>query len=137
MAPLFPLLALPELNTSISLAPSKPALMLRMVTMPLLVAMPSPLAKLTAPPVSTVLRPANACSEPPAPLVPLPKAYGEQQNSTAPVTPVLPVLALPEAPTSPALMLRMVIMPLLVVVPSPLAKLNAPPVCTALQPANA
>jgi len=58
IAPLFPLLALPELNTSIPLVPVFPAFMLRIETMPLLVAVPSPLDTLNAPPECTVLRPA-------------------------------------------------------------------------------
>jgi hypothetical protein len=57
-APLFPLLAEPELNTNIPLLPLPPALMLRMVTMPLDVPVPSPLDKLSAPPVFSELRPA-------------------------------------------------------------------------------
>jgi len=56
-APLFPALALPELNTSMPLTPETPAFMLRMVTMPLLDAVPSPLERLNAPPVWTTLRP--------------------------------------------------------------------------------
>jgi len=54
-APLFPALALPELNTSMPLTPETPAFMLRMFTMPLLVAVPSPLERLNAPPVWTTL----------------------------------------------------------------------------------
>jgi hypothetical protein len=59
IAPLLPLLALPELKTSMPLLPASPAFVLRIVTMPLVVAVPSPLPKLTAPPVLTVLRPAK------------------------------------------------------------------------------
>jgi len=59
IAPLLPLLALPELNTRIPLEPVDPEFMLRIVTMPLVVAVPSPLLRLKAPPVNTVLRPEN------------------------------------------------------------------------------
>jgi len=59
MAPLLPLLVLPELNTSMPLLPALPEFKLRIVTMPLEVAVPSPLLRLTAPPVSTVLLPEN------------------------------------------------------------------------------
>jgi len=55
--PLFPPFALPELNTSMPLTPPLPELKLRMVTIPLLVAVPSPLERLNAPPVWTTLRP--------------------------------------------------------------------------------
>ena len=63
---------MPELNTSMPLTPLTPELADRMLTMPLDVAVPSPDARLTAPPVLTVLRPAWASTEPPAPDVPLP-----------------------------------------------------------------
>jgi len=58
-SPLLPPLALPELNTSMPLTPDTPALKLRIETMPLLLAVPSPLPMLTAPPVLIVLRPEN------------------------------------------------------------------------------
>jgi hypothetical protein len=57
--PLLPLLVLPELKTSMPLVPAKPEFVLRIVTIPLEVAVPSPLLRLTAPPVSTVARPAK------------------------------------------------------------------------------
>ena len=68
-APLLPLTELPELNTSAPLTPLTPAFVLRIVITPLVVAVPSPAAMLTAPPVCTVLRPADTCTEPPALLV--------------------------------------------------------------------
>jgi len=55
--PLLPELLLPELNVSMPLEPAEPALRLRITTTPLLVAVPSPLPTLNAPPVFTVLRP--------------------------------------------------------------------------------
>ena len=71
-APLLPCTVVPELNTSMPLTPLTPELADRMLTTPLDVAVPSPDARLTAPPVLTVLRPAWASMEPPAPDVPLP-----------------------------------------------------------------
>jgi hypothetical protein len=59
-SPELPLLALPELNTNIPLLPIAPALALLIEIIPLLVAVPSPLDKLIAPPVSVVLRPPEA-----------------------------------------------------------------------------
>ena len=55
-----PPLELPELNTKAPLTPLTPEFVLRIVTTPLVVAVPSPAAMLTAPPVCTVLRPAEA-----------------------------------------------------------------------------
>jgi hypothetical protein len=146
--PLLPLLLLPELNISMPLVPSSPAFIERMVIIPLLVAVPSPLPIPTAPPVFTVLRPANIWSEPPTLLVPLPTVNNiipERPDVAAPVptitAPVLPLLVLPElktniplVPMSPAFMVLIVIMPLLVAVPSPLDKLKVPPVFTVLRP---
>jgi hypothetical protein len=57
--PLFPLLVDPELKNRNPLTPLAPAFRLRMATAPLLVDVPSPLAKLSNPPVWTVLRPEN------------------------------------------------------------------------------
>jgi len=53
-----PLLALPLLKTNIPLTPEAPELILRMLIIPLVVAVPSPLARVKEPPVFTVLRPA-------------------------------------------------------------------------------
>jgi hypothetical protein len=58
MAPELPELVEPELNTSMPLLPAVPALADLMLTMPDDVAVPSPDAIETVPPVSTVLRPA-------------------------------------------------------------------------------
>ena len=58
MAPELPELVVPELNTSMPLTPAVPALADLMLTMPDVVAVPSPDAMLTVPPVLTVLRPA-------------------------------------------------------------------------------
>jgi len=56
--PLLPLEVLPVLKTSEPDAPFEPALVVRKKTEPLLVAVPSPLDRLSRPPVLTVLRPA-------------------------------------------------------------------------------
>jgi hypothetical protein len=57
MEPLLPPLEDPELKTNKPLTPDFPALKLRIVTAPLVVAVPSPLPMLTAPPVFVMLRP--------------------------------------------------------------------------------
>jgi len=57
--PLFPPLEDPELKTKSPETPATPAFTLRIDTAPLVVAVPSPLPMLTAPPVFTVLRPEN------------------------------------------------------------------------------
>jgi hypothetical protein len=57
--PLLPLLEEPELKISTPDTPAVPALALRKVTKPLVVAVPSPAPRLSAPPVLTVLRPEN------------------------------------------------------------------------------
>jgi hypothetical protein len=72
MEPLFPSLDEPELKSKAPLTPAAPAFVLRILTVPLVVAVPSPLEILRAPPVCTVLRPENTDATPPAPLVPLP-----------------------------------------------------------------
>jgi hypothetical protein len=72
MRPLLPLLEEPELKTNSPDTPCLPALKLRIITAPLVLAVPSPLPMLTAPPVFEVLRPEKTCTDPPAPEVPLP-----------------------------------------------------------------
>jgi len=72
MLPLFPLTAVPLLKYNAPLEPATPLFVDRILMSPLLVAVPSPLAKLNRPPVLTVLRPAIARICPPTPLVPLP-----------------------------------------------------------------
>jgi hypothetical protein len=145
-----PLLEEPELKISTPDTPAVPALALRKVTAPLVVAVPSPALRLSAPPVFTVLWPEKTCTLPPAPLVPLPTVIATEPPRPLVATPVpiqiwplLPLLALPELKTSiplvplvPAFMLRMVTMPLEYVEPSPLDKLSAPPVVTVLTPAK-
>ena len=71
-APLLPPLAEPELNTRRPLTPAAPAFALLIDIAPLLDAVPSPLSRLNAPPLCTVLRPESALKAPPDPLVPLP-----------------------------------------------------------------
>jgi hypothetical protein len=70
--PLFPPLDDPELKSNAPLPPVYPALALRIVTVPLVVAVPSPLDMLKAPPVWTEERPEYTAAFPPVPLVPLP-----------------------------------------------------------------
>jgi len=62
MLPVFPLLLVPVLKKSAPLTPASPAFELRITTAPLLDAVPSPDEMRTAPPVSTVLRPALMCT---------------------------------------------------------------------------
>ncbi|MEC8428447.1 MAG: hypothetical protein VXZ35_08475, partial [Pseudomonadota bacterium] len=106
-APLFPLLADPELNTSRPLTPFVPAFALRIEITPLLVAVPSPLSKLSAPPVFTLLRPDSTLTPPPDPLVPLPTLMLTMPPRPPVATPdprysapLLPVTADPELNTS-------------------------------------
>jgi len=56
--PELPLLVEPELKISTPEVPLTPALAVRMMAMPLVVAVPSPALTLNTPPVWTVLRPA-------------------------------------------------------------------------------
>jgi len=146
--PVLPELLLPELNTNEPLVPAFPALMERTSTMPLLVAVPSPLAMLTAPPVLMVLRPAYICIEPPAPLVPLPTTTVTDPPRPLTATPVpmamlpvLPELLDPElkyndplAPVVPAFKLRIMTTPLVDAVPSPDEMRMVPPVTAVLRP---
>ena len=81
-APLLPVFDVPELNTSIPLAPPAPPFALRITTLPLLVCVPSPLISTSEPPVRIVLRPPSTLAAPPAPLVPLPTL-----TVTAPLVP--------------------------------------------------
>jgi len=129
--------------------PEVPALAVTITTLPLVVAVPSPLESESKPPVTTVLVPATTCNDPPEPLVPLPtdnEIRPPRPAVAAPdprtMLPLFPALLLPElntneplVPAFPALMERTSTMPLLVAVPSPLAMLTAPPVCTVLRPA--
>jgi hypothetical protein len=140
--PLFPLLEEPELNTNDPLLPLTPAFMLRIVIVPLLEAVPSPLDTLNNPPDAVVLRPDSTCTLPPAPQVPLPtvtitipprpSVATPEPKAKAPLFPPLedPVLntSAPLPPVAPAFMVRMVTVPLLLAVPSPEDRLSAPPV---------
>lgn len=139
--PLFPLLLLPVENVRRPLVPPEPAFVLIIDIMPLLVAVPSPLVKLRAPPVFTVLMPADACNDPPTLLVPLPTV--SIKNPPRPlvdapdpieIEPLFPLLddpveniSIPLLPEWPALMLCIVTAPLVVAVPSPLDNANDPP----------
>jgi hypothetical protein len=71
-APELPPLLEPVLKNNEPLTPSLPAFKLRMITFPLVVAVPSPDEMRTAPPVFAVLRPAFTKTPPPTPLSPLP-----------------------------------------------------------------
>jgi hypothetical protein len=140
--PAFPLLEDPELKTSDPLLPLTPAFMLRIVTVPLLEAVPSPLDTLNTPPDTAVLRPDSTCTLPPAPQVPLPTVNSTvpprpsvaepEPRTTAPLFPLLedPELntSAPLLPATPALKVRILTEPLLVAVPSPEDRLSAPPV---------
>jgi hypothetical protein len=63
--PLLPLLELPDENTRDPLAPTSPAFALRIITMPLLEAVPSPDSRINTPPVTAVERPAIMATMPP------------------------------------------------------------------------
>ena len=142
MAPEFPELVVPVLNTNAPLTPAAPAFAVRMLTMPDVVAVPSPEPILRSPPVCTVLRPLYASKNPPDPLVPLPDTIKMEPLRPAVAAPVprisdpelpedvVPVLntSAPLAPDTPALALRMLTIPELVAVPSPESKLTLPPV---------
>ncbi|MEC8422185.1 MAG: hypothetical protein VX000_00335, partial [Myxococcota bacterium] len=71
-SPLLPALDDPVLNRSEPLTPDSPAFALRIITLPLDDAVPSPDDTHMTPPVCTVLRPAPTSTWPPAPLVPDP-----------------------------------------------------------------
>jgi hypothetical protein len=148
MAPVLLAAAVPELKKSAPLAPAAPPFVDRIFTSPLEVALPSPLNKLSRPPVATVLRPAMICTSPPTPLVPLPtvKAMDPPVPSVAApdpshTAPELPLDAdpdektsMPLEPASPEFALRITTDPLDDAVPSPLPRLNAPPVAKVLRP---
>jgi hypothetical protein len=148
--PLLPLLEDPELKIKAPDTPVAPAFALRNVTVPLVVTVPSPEPRLSAPPASAVLRPDITRTSPPTPLVPLPTVMvtaPPRPAVAAPeptqIWPLLPLLVDPElntraplVPLVPAFMLRIVTMPLEYTEPSPLDKLRAPPVVTVLSPAK-
>ena len=110
--------------------------------------MPCPLTTPTAPPVSTVLWPDATVIKPPAPLLPLPTVMlmapplplvdAPEPIEMAPDEPELAVPELNESnpltPLSPALAETMVIAPLVLAMPCPLATPTAPPVRTVLWP---
>merc|ERR1719482_517541 len=126
MAPLLPLTDVPVLKISMPLTPEVPELIDRIVMAPLDVAVPSPLARCTAPPVCTVLRPASKTTAPPTPLVPLPtltSTIPPRPAVAAPVpisiAPLLPATAvpllnmsMPLTPELPELIDRIVMAPL-------------------------
>ena len=131
--PLFPDTADPELNASDPLAPDVPPFAEPTTTAPLLVAVPSPAANVTLPPVLDVLRPAPKYAAPPDPLVPLPAltlTAPPRPPDAAPepieIPPPFPLLAEPElnassplAPDAPPLALATTTAPELFSVPSP------------------
>jgi hypothetical protein len=82
-----PTLLVPELNTNRPLTPDVPAFAVRIVTDPLLVAVPAPVSRLIAPPVCTVLEPDSTPNRPPDPLFPLP--------TVSKIEPPRPVVAAP------------------------------------------
>ena len=139
--PLFPFFAEPELNTSRPLDPSTPALLLHIITFPLLVCVPSPDLTTREPPDAIALRPDDKPTSPPEPLVPRPTLI-----SIAPLRPdvlaPLPITIVPEFPIAlvPELNASCPLLPvtppfadatrtdpLLVCVPSPLLIVILPP----------
>jgi len=141
-APLLPRLAVPELNISIPLTPAEPAFAVRTLNVPLLELEPRPLARVIAPPVSTLLSPAVAIKSPPDPLDPLPTVKNIEpplppEDDPDPMykAPLFPRLAAPELKTStpltplvPAFDVRIRNSPLLVEDPDPLTNVRTPPV---------
>ena len=146
--PLFPLFDVPVLNTSIPLDPEAPEFALRITMLPLVVAVPSPLCTLNAPPVhraaarqhaQSAARPARAAAN--TDTHHAAAARPSQRPSPTYSAPLLPSTRCaraehqrPLAPSAPEFALRIEITPLLVAVPSPLSRLSAPPVCTVLRP---
>ena len=147
-APEFPSAEHPELKLKCPLTPLVPLFTLCSTTCPLLFPVPSPDAITIMPPVFTILRPAASEIDPPEPLLPLPT------EMTIPplrpvvaaalpmrIVPVLPPQAEPELKTSaplvpwaPELAVWITMVPLLVCVPSPLAKESPPPLAAVLRP---
>jgi hypothetical protein len=148
--PVVPELDVPELNWRRPLTPFVPALEVRMLMAPLVVALLSPLVTPTAPPVETVLSPAAMSTPPPTPLSPVPTPIwtvppfppvaGPEPINTDPVVPELDVPELnvrrPLTPFVPAFEVRIEIEPLDVARPRPLSMPTAPPVSTVLSPAD-
>eukprot|EP00952_Eustigmatos_sp_NYUAD-ZCMA_P012968 51812-Eustigmatos_ZCMA.PRE.1 len=87
-APLLPLLVVPELNTSRPLAPEVPALAVRMVTEPLLDALPAPVVTSIDPPVAVELSPDRTETRPPDPLLPLPTLRNSEPPRPEVATPL-------------------------------------------------
>jgi hypothetical protein len=149
MAPEFPDVVVPELKTSAPLTPATPELEDRMLTIPELVAVPSPDPILTSPPVSVVPTPAYISTKAPEPDVPLPTATSTEPDrppvaapvpmTTAPEFPdaVVPELntSMPLTPDTPEFALRILMIPDVVAVPSPDPMLTSPPVLVVLRPA--
>ena len=150
-APLLPVTEVPELKINRPLDPWLPAFGVRTQTVPLLDCVPSPLNRVTCPPLATVLRPADTRTNPPAPLVPLPTftpndpAHPDDEapepNKIAPLFPEREEPELktrdPLSPPTPLFAVRMRMMPLLVAVPSPLRTEMDPPLLDVLrQPPN-
>jgi hypothetical protein len=68
--PVVPELDVPELKLSRPLTPAAPAFAVLIVTAPLVVAVPKPLVRPRAPPVSALPSPATKSSKPPSPPTP-------------------------------------------------------------------
>jgi hypothetical protein len=144
--PVVPELDVPELKDRSPLTPLVPAFAVAIVMAPLVLAMPWPLVTPIAPPVRTVLSPAATVIKPPVPLKPvptvmltapaLPSVAAPVPRKMAPEEPEFDVPELNESrpltPLSPAFEVRIVIAPLVLAIPWPLAKLMAPPVWTVL-----
>jgi hypothetical protein len=83
-----PELLVPELNVRRPVTPPSPAFEVRIVIAPLVLAMPCPLVRPMAPPVSLLLSPEVMVINPPTPLLPVPTVML--------IAPPLPSVAAPE-----------------------------------------
>ena len=116
--------------------------------LPLLVAVPSPVIRTQAPPVVNALHPEHTVTIPPDPLVAHPVATKRRparpfvaDPDPARTLPLLPILETPElntrsplVPLAPPFEVRMLVMPLLADVPSPLCVITVPPADVILRP---
>jgi hypothetical protein len=100
MEPLAPALVVPDVNDSDPLTPTVPAFALLTEREPLEVATPSPLFKVSAPPVCELLEPDARVKVPPTPMSPLPTAM----VTIPPVPPVAAPLPMKTEPLTPELL---------------------------------
>ena len=144
-----PLLVVPDANDKPPLTPDVPAFTVRTAIDPLVVGVLKPDDNDKAPPLDAVLVPAVTEISPPTPAVPDPtlmRISPPLPPVAAPlatlIDPLEPELVVPEAklniplvPAVPASVLLRTIIPLEVAVPSPVARLIAPPVNGSESPA--